>query len=238
MSPATVFHVAWSRVLAAVSERSDVVFGTVLLGRANAGADRVPGLFMNTLPVRVRTTELTVGEALTGMRDQLADLMVHEHAPLTLAQAASGLPGGQPLFTAIFNYRHLRLDVEQSGTGIDGVEAVPAGDPTNYPLDITVNQSPTGFELVVEATAPVDPVQVCGLLHTCVANLVTALADAPDRRLATVPILDPEFTGLLRDWNDTAVPGPGGLVPDLFAGQVVRSPDAVALAGSGVELSY
>ncbi|ANN17114.1 hypothetical protein SD37_16660 [Amycolatopsis orientalis] len=238
VSPATLFHVAWARVLASVSERQDVVFGTVLLGRASAGADRVPGLFMNTLPVRVKTAGQTVGEALTGMRDQLADLMVHEHAPLTLAQAASGLSGGGPLFTSIFNYRHLRRDVEQTGTGIEGVEALRAEDPTNYPLDISVNQSPTGFDLVVEAVAPVDPVRVCALLHACVGNLITALVDAPDRGLATVSILDPEFSELLREVNDTTVAVPGGVVPDLFAECVARCADSVALVGGGVELSY
>ncbi|WP_258575431.1 condensation domain-containing protein, partial [Streptomyces shenzhenensis] len=241
VSPATVFHLAWARVLAVVSGRDDVVFGTILFGRMNAGAgaDRVPGLFMNTLPVRVRFDGQGVAEALSALRGQLAELLVHEHAPLALAQTASGVPAGSPLFSSIFNYRHNRAEIGTSGTGIEGVDVLTSKERTNYPLNVAINDGASGFGVVVTALAPADPERVGGLLLTCVDNLVTALERTPDAPIGAVPVIDAAQRELVvSGWNDTAAPVPEAMVPELFATQATRTPDAIAVVCDGVGMPY
>ncbi|MFE9429268.1 amino acid adenylation domain-containing protein, partial [Kitasatospora sp. NPDC006697] len=182
MSAATLFHLVYARVLAAVSGRQDVVFGTVLFGRmqGGAGADRVPGLFINTLPMRVDIGRHTVAEAVRAVQGGLADLLVHEHAPLVLAQRAAGLPAQAPLFTSLFNYRHTPAMAEETDEGFGDIRFVFSEERTNYPLLVSVNDSGTGFSFAVQAVSPIDAEAVCGMLATVTAELVAALEESPE----------------------------------------------------------
>ncbi|MFC7818965.1 amino acid adenylation domain-containing protein, partial [Streptomyces sp. NPDC057367] len=245
VSPATVFHLAWARVLATVSGREDVVFGTVLFGRMNAGAgaDRVQGPFINTLPVRVRVGSSKVSDVLLGLRDQLAELLVHEHAPLALAQRAGGVPGGSPLFTSIFNYRHHQAAAHAAERGSetmpDGVSLLLTRERTNYPVAVAVDDLGKGFALTVDAVASVDADALCSMLHTTVGNLVTALEEAPDTRFVAVEAVPAhELRRVLTEWNDTDGPVDAVTAPELFEAQVARTPDAMAVVAGTAEVSY
>ncbi|MCQ9178177.1 amino acid adenylation domain-containing protein [Streptomyces sp. IBSBF 2953] len=246
-SAATVLHVAWARVLAAVSSRDDVVFGTVLFGRMNSGVGsaQVLGPFINTLPVRVRTDELSVLDAVTGMRAQLADLLEHEHASLALAQQASGVAGDTPLFTSFLNYRHNTAPSAARATadGLAGIRQVYARERTNYPLSVSVNDTGESMALDVDAVAPIDPQAVGVLLRTATEHLVgaleTALATGADRRLSTLPVLaEEELRRVLTEWNDTAAEVSPVPVVRQFEQWAARTPDAVAVVADGEEVSY
>ncbi len=168
----------------------------------------------------MRVGETGAGPALDDLRRQLAALLVHEHAPPSLAQQASGVPGGSPLFTSILNYRHNRRPdaaepARRDGDGLSGVRMVFTREPTNYPVAVLIEDTGTEFGLIVDAVPSVDGDAACRLLHTCLGNLVTALAEEPAERLAAVGVLPgTERQRLVQDWNDTAVPVPAQSIPN------------------------
>ncbi|MFG3323981.1 condensation domain-containing protein, partial [Streptomyces sp. NPDC048171] len=245
VSPATLFHVAWARVLASLAGRTDVVFGTVLLGRmhAGAGAEWVPGPFMNTLPVRMDVADTDVVGAVRAMQAQLAGLLVHEHAPLALAQKASAVSASAPLFTSLLNYRHGRrgADVpsDQSRHQLNGVEMVYSRESTNYPLAVSVDDLETGFAITTDVVAPEDPHLVCQLLHTVIDNLTEELEAGSGTPLRAVEVLAPSGRErVLVEWNDTDRAVSEETVVGLFERRVVRDPGAVAVEQGGVGVSY
>ena len=175
--------------------RDDVVFGTVLFGRMRAGRARTgsPGPFMNTLPVRVRAGAGRVAGAVAAMQAQLAGLLAHEHAPLALAQQASGVPAPAPLFTSLLNYRHSPRPAAQPTPAAWRASraACQRRGRTNYPLTVSVDDTGDRFAVTVDAVAPVSP--GAGRARCCMTatdGLVTALEHAPATPLRRIAVLD------------------------------------------------
>ena len=140
-------------VVGAYSARDDVVFGTVLSGRlqALAGADQMLGAFINTLPVRLSLND-DCETTLKRFHQMLCELVCYEQYPLVEAQAFSHVDVGQPLFSAVLNYRHSGLSVEQRKKVLvpSGIELLKLNERTNYPFTLCVDDFDLGFDLLVQ----------------------------------------------------------------------------------------
>ena len=152
MSPAVLFHIAYGLVMARCSDRDDVVFGSVFSGRMGSvtGADRMLGMFINTLPVRLRLAGQSVGEAVRATRQTLAELLEYEQTPLTVAQRCSGMRGNIPLFSAMLNYRHTAEEIANDTALDTGIEVISAQERTNYPLAVSVDDLGEGFAITAQ----------------------------------------------------------------------------------------
>ena len=248
VSAASVCHVAFAQVLARLAGRTDVVFGTVLLGRMQGGegAERVPGLFINTLPVRLAIDETGAAASVRRMQGVLGELLRHEHASLALAQRCSGVPAPTPLFSALLNYRHNTLGPQSAPPAQQqawaGIRGLKGEERTNYPLVLSVEDwgEALGLTAQVVEAAGVAPLRVCAWVETALESLVTALERAPEtavRALAVLPAA--ERRQVVEEWNRTEAAYPSEqCVHELFEAQVARTPDAVAVIDEEQQLTY
>src|SRR3569833_1967348 len=168
VSSATLFHAAWALVVARTSGREDVVFGSVLLGRLqdSAGAQQILGMFINTLPLRLRLQGVSSHELVEQTRRELIELLDHEHASLALAQRCSAISGSTSLFSAVLNYRHSAPDPRCGWCGAVGIQAVAGQKRSNYPIALSVDDFGEGFALTAQTAPSVDPQRVTAYLHT------------------------------------------------------------------------
>jgi len=246
VSAASVCHVAWAQVLARVSGRKDVVFGTVLFGRmqGGAGADLVMGLFINTLPVRIQIGEEGAEASVRRTHNLLAELLRHEHASLALAQRCSRVPAPSPLFSALLNYRHIGVATQapsaEAPQALEGMRWVRSEERTNYPFMLSVEDLGERFGLTAQTLVSIDPKRVCEFMRTALESLVEALETTPGRAVRTLEVLpEAERHQLLCEWNETTTEYPREKsFIELFEEQVERRGSAIAVVDGGEELSY
>ncbi|MDR6710988.1 amino acid adenylation domain-containing protein [Pseudomonas hunanensis] len=242
ISVASLFHLAWARLLGAASGKPSVVFGTVLLGRLQGGegAERALGMFINTLPLRVDLDGVSLREAVQAVHQGLSALLAHEHASLALAQRCSGVAAPLPLFSAMLNYRHGGEATAEQRQAWQGIEVIEGKERTNYPLSLNVDDLGEGFRLVAMTPAQVGAARICGQMCQVLAALVEALEQQPDLPLRQLPVLQAEERQqVLQRFNDTDVAYDlAQTLHGMIEAQVERSPEAVAVRAEEGELSY
>jgi amino acid adenylation domain-containing protein len=178
------------------------------------------------------------------MRSQLAALVEHEHASLAVAQQASGIADSSPLFTSLFNYRHMRQEPTGTTSAVDDIQSVFTWERTNYPLTASVNDRGTGgLSVTVEVADSVDPEAVGRLLCTTLDHLVEALSDtlhgASDVPLRSLEVLEArQRDQLVNQWNATDVAVGSSVFAEVFAARVRVAGDAPAVVAEGLVLSY
>ncbi|WP_344951652.1 amino acid adenylation domain-containing protein, partial [Sphaerisporangium flaviroseum] len=237
----SVMLAAHLRVLSLVTGSSDVLMGLTANGRPEEadGAD-VRGLFLNTVPFRLRLPDGTWEDLVRAVFEAEHDLLPHRRYPLSAMRRKLG---GAALFDVNFVYNHFhqfgRLAEEgalaPTGPGAD----LPGVASTNFPLVVAAIREP-GNVLSLDLDYDTrelaeDQITVLRDYHLRALEAMAADPEAPYR---DVSLLGEAELGLLASWNDTAAEVPSDSVPRLVEARAAASPDAVAVVAGGRSLSY
>jgi len=242
ISAASLFHAAWGLVVAVTSARDDVVFGSVLLGRlqGTAGAQNALGMFINTLPLRLRLTGVSTRQFVEQTQRELIELLNHEQASLAVVQRCSGIQSTAPLFTSLLNYRHSAPNLAAEWNSAAGIEQVACQERTNYPISVSVDDLGDGFTVTAQVDRNIDAHRVADYLCIAVRSIVESLEKEPHRPVLSLSILpDMEWNSVVRGFNHTEAPYPHEkLIHELIEEHARCSPDASAVEYGTEQLTY
>ncbi|GAA2640432.1 hypothetical protein GCM10010399_87530 [Dactylosporangium fulvum] len=191
------------------------------------------GLFINTVPVRVRPRSSdTWAGFLARLQAEQAALLDHQHVGLAAIQRQAGIG---PLFDTLLVFESYPLDADglralEEAAGLRLAE-VTGRDATHYPLTLTVvpgERLQLGAEYRPDV---VDRAAATWVLDRLTALLAAFAAD-PSARLAALP------AAAVVPAQDTLLPVPARTVVDALRETVAARPDAVALRFGAAALTY
>ncbi|MGF7176923.1 non-ribosomal peptide synthetase [Azospirillum doebereinerae] len=230
-----VMQAVWGLVLGSMAGREDVVFGTPISGRSGAveGIAEQVGLFLNTIPVRVRLRpETSLWAQMPAMQDRHIELMENDGLGLGDIQA---LAGGATLFDSLLVVENYP-DSDYLGHDLDGVavRGIHNRGYSHYPLALLVLPGEELTLLVENRGALPDPRRLADRL----LGLLTGLIEQPERPVAAIPLQTDEERRFLAAVNDTARALPAVTLRDTLVAQAARTPDAVALIDAEHSLTF
>ncbi|MFL6244609.1 MAG: amino acid adenylation domain-containing protein [Thermoanaerobaculia bacterium] len=229
----TVVQGLWAVLLGRLTGRDDVVFGVTVSGRPAElpGVEQMVGLFINTLPLRVRLhPAIDFATLLARIQDEQSSLMAVQHVGLAEIQKAAG---SAELFDTLVIFENYPLDRAALGERrVNGLQVLAAEgrDATHYPLALMVmpgeqlslrlDYDPSRFKR--------ETAQSIGARFVALIKAAAVDAHTPLHRL------DPERAPMQAVTRDVS----RATLPDLFEAQAARTPHAIAVVCGETSLTY
>ncbi len=240
---ATLVQAAWGLLLSRYSGESDVVFGTTVSGRpaSLSGVESMVGLFINTLPARVKISDTTDLLSWLGLLQQeYIEREQYSYTPLVDIQGVSEVPRNQLLFESlvVFENYPVNATLQQLPGNLSIGELQDRGQ-TNYPLTLLAIP---GEEMTVKIYYDRQrfDADIIDRMAGHFLTLLEGITINPHRTAGELPLLTPaEQDLLLVEWNATSPAHPiNRCIHQLFEDQVKKTPQALAVVYENQQLTY
>ncbi|MEK4077793.1 amino acid adenylation domain-containing protein [Paenibacillus sp. FSL M7-0656] len=238
-----VMMAAYSILLSRYASQEDIVIGSPTMGRTHADVLQTVGMFVNTLALRVKPEGTkTFDQFLCEVKQTTLQAFEHQDYPYEELIEKLGLRrdlSRNPLFDTVFTLQNLGIE-ELALDGLTVSSRSWDGRMSKFDLTLTVTENDRGMSIEAEYAAKLLKAGTIERLMTHYIEVLRSVVVSRHIKLEDIELLPPEqrswileqFNGSKKDFahNRTAY--------ELFAEQVKRTPDHIALVFKNQRLTY
>ncbi|MGW2090116.1 amino acid adenylation domain-containing protein, partial [Streptomyces sp. NPDC001880] len=241
-----VMQAAVAVLLGRLGGGDDIAIGSPIAGRTDEALADLVGFFANTWVLRTDLSgDPTFAELLERVRDKA--LAAYDHQDIPFERLVELLnPERSTAYHPIFQTMFIWQNVARPDFGLPGLEVTPepvGAQSAKFDLTFNLGETSSVAGHIVEgsieyADGLFDRVTVQAMAERFL-RMLRQLCAAPEKTISSVDVLSPaERERTLVAWNDTAASTPADGVPELFAQQASRTPDALAVTDGTTTLTY
>ncbi|NFP13414.1 condensation domain-containing protein, partial [Clostridium botulinum] len=241
----TIIQAVWGILLQRYNNIDDVVFGTVVSGR-NAdieGIDRMVGLFINTIPVRIKTESgMSFVELIKEIQKSSLESSKYDYYPLAEIQSKTKLKN--ELINNIVVYENYYID--NSSVNLNEkinkkfiMENMKSREETNYDLNLIIGPSEE-LNIKLSYNKKIYDDYIIEKISKQLALIIDTIISNKNILVDEIEIIEEEEKNkILYEFNDTKVDYPKDkTIQELFEEQVEKTPNNIAVVFEDKKLTY
>ncbi|WP_207750723.1 non-ribosomal peptide synthetase [Anaeromonas gelatinilytica] len=237
-----ILYGAWSILLQKLNNTNEVIFGTTVSGRPDSikSIDNMVGLFINTIPLRVKsdnnTTFINLIHELDLVLNERKDF---ENSSLVDIKGYCGIRSDEKLFNSIVSIENYPLDLNTNKENVLVIEDFSIIEQTNYNMSLEILTF-DGIEFKFNFNSLSMDERIVSKLGNYLERIIESLLDNPNINIENINILsEQEKNQILYEFNDTKTDYPKDkTIQELFEEQVKKTPDNTAVVFEDEKLTY
>ncbi|HEY9799815.1 MAG TPA: amino acid adenylation domain-containing protein [Leptolyngbyaceae cyanobacterium] len=233
---------AFKVLLYRYTQQTDILIGTTIAGRNREEIEKLIGFFVNTIVLRTHLDDRpTFRELLRRVRQVALDAYAHQDLPfeqlVEKLQPQRSL-SHTPLFQVMFQLQNTpNQTLELPGLTWETLQF--HNDTSKFDLSLTMVESEAGLIGHFEYNTDLFEADTITRMQGHWQTLLESIVANPDQEIEELPLLTVAEKNQLLEWNHTQLDYTQNLcIHQLFAAQVEKTPDAVAVVFENEYLTY
>ena len=207
VTPFVLFAAAFGVLIAEISGQEDFMVGTPVSNRQRAHLEKMAGLFVNTLPLRLRPErKLTVMEYLENVRQSVIGLIDHGDMPLESLMAMAGRKAGSGasgLYNTMVSIRPMVMD-HAAFAGMEAINEPVRSKSSKLDLNLEIYREGGCYHFRLEYATSLYMQATAAFYARSIGAIGVNLARQPEAKLYDIGKVSPADSFFLRGLTENA----------------------------------